>query len=521
MKKILFLALATAMLCCIFAVAVNAEGIKRFETDEFQEGDNVTFLEGINEDMFLLSDTQNNSAYELIDPDFLARAVLKNSDGTYTTYPAWYFMSFQQYWNGAEYRYGVSRINEMSHVTGETYAMDSIIRFEWPEYKADHTFYLKTDAGVLSMPNLIYARVASHFESTGGAFQGAKYLTEIEYAPNSRLQSIGDRTFKDCISMEVIRIPNTVTKLDNQVFVYWGAGGASNAILKEIYLGASVTTLGKNESIKAATMKGLKIYVPDTLDGATYTFDEYFPSSSMVIFTGNKENAEKFGTSVVMSYEEYEASGFAHVPGAIVYGYSSCEAFFDGEHKLTGEATMQSVDYFKDVIFADTCTKENCGKKIIDDEKTIGAIFIDYGYSITENAIGGKLSMSQFFGINQDNLKKYTDATSKAFEYGVVVSTSNDPMNEENSDLIAQGKTYIATQNKIPHDYFVVIVTGFVAQGENANVDKGLTFCAYVKDGDNVSYLDNGATSQVVEIKSYNMVKALLKKSENNTDITE
>lgn len=518
MKKILFLLFVSTVLCCLFAVAVNAEGIKKFETNEFQEGDNVTFIEGINEDMFLKSESQNNSAYELIDPDFLARAVLKNSDGTYTTYPAWYFMSLEQYWNGAEYRYGVSRINEMSHVTGETYTMDSIIRFEWPEYKADHTFYLKTSAGALSMPNLIYARVASHFESTGGAFQGCKMLTEIEYAPNSRLTTIGDRTFKDCISMEVIRIPNNVTKLANQVFVYWGAGGASNAILKEIYLGASVTALGNNESIKAATMKGLKIYVPDTLDGATYTFDAYFPSSSMVIFTGNKENAEKFGTSVVMSYEEYEASGFAHVPGAIVYGYSACDAFYDGAHEFTGEATMEPVNYFEDVIFADTCTKENCGKKVIDETKTIEAIFINYGYSMTEEAIGGKLSMSQFFGVNKESLEKYTEVTKNAFEYGVVVSVNADPLNEANANLIEEGKTYIMEQNRFAHNYFVVTVIGFANEGVNANVDKALTFCAYVKDGDNIFYLDNGKTLEGVEMKSYNEIKALL---ENKQEITE
>ena len=100
MKKKIFLMLAiVAMLICTLAISVSAQEIKKFETDEFQSGDNITYLEGISEDMYLADDSRNNSFYELIDPNFTARAVLKNSDGTYTTYPAWYFISFTHYSN--------------------------------------------------------------------------------------------------------------------------------------------------------------------------------------------------------------------------------------------------------------------------------------------------------------------------------------------------------------------------------------------------------------------------------------
>ena len=89
MKKI-FLLLAISALMCVLAISVSAQEIKRFDTDEFQSGDNITYIEGINEDMYLSDSGRNNSFYELLDPDFTARMVLQNSDGTYTTDPSWY-----------------------------------------------------------------------------------------------------------------------------------------------------------------------------------------------------------------------------------------------------------------------------------------------------------------------------------------------------------------------------------------------------------------------------------------------
>ena len=83
MKKI-FLVLAVAVLLCVLSISVSAEGIKKFETNELQSGDNITYLEGIDEDMYLSDAGRNNSFYELVDPNFTARAVLENSDGTYT-----------------------------------------------------------------------------------------------------------------------------------------------------------------------------------------------------------------------------------------------------------------------------------------------------------------------------------------------------------------------------------------------------------------------------------------------------
>ena len=137
----------------------------------------------------------------------------------------------------------------------------------------------------------------------------------------------------------------------------------------------------------------------------------------------------------------------------------------------------------------------------------IAALFIDYGYSYTETAINGSFSMSQFFGINRDALAAYIEATGNTVEYGLVVSVSDNPLAEENSDLIAQNKTFITSQDKFKHDYFAINVIGITDGTEEGTKDtreKALTFCAYVIDNGKVYYLDDGKTLEVATQKSYN-----------------
>lgn len=254
------------------------------------------------------------------------------------------------------------------------------------------------------------------------------------------------------------------------------------------------------------------------------------PAQYIVYITGTEQDAidmrdntkdrsaadnARFKGATVISYETYMLDKKTYDDSTnkvyIVYGYDYCEAFFDG-HVMSENTEMKLTSYFEPIKFASVCTNDGCDHAGYDESKTIGAIFVDYGYSITETEIGGKLSMSQFFGINADNLDKYTYLTGNSFEYGFVVSANADPMSEKNSGLIAEGKTYVTEQGKIKYDYFAVTVVGFT----ESNVDSDIAFCVYVKDGKDVSYLDNGATVSAVEMKSYNDIKALLK---NNTEI--
>ena len=439
MKKRIFLMLAiVAVLVCALAITVGAQEIKRFETDELQSGENITYLEGINEDMYLSDTGRNNSFYELLDPDFMARAVLKNSDGTYTTYPAWYFITYIQYLNGAEYSYTTDRINAMSDITGETYSTSSIIRFEFPEYKAGHGFSIKS-YGSYGFVNAKYVRVPSH--ATSISFRNAQNLVEIEYAPGTVITSVSDKAFVDCHSLEIVRMPNSATSMGSEIVCFWSTNG-STAALKEIYLGASMASMGTKNPLNTANVNGLKIYVPETIDGATYSFSTHFPAKSMLIFTGTKAQAEAFGALKTISYEEYKESGFAHEAGTIVYGYSACDAFYDGQHVEKTQDTnpcvlvdcencrvqnlyvgndsthiLASTTVYarydmagEDVIY---CTNAGCIHRVATEAP---ALFKCLGYSVQSFGKGG---VALAYSVNGEAIEEYTLKTGNSLKYGV------------------------------------------------------------------------------------------------------
>lgn len=520
-RKALFFFILTVVICCAFTVIISAEGIKKFETNEFQSGDNITYLEGINEDMYYKQDDRNNSFYELLDPDFTARAVLKNSDGTYTTYPAWYFVYFYHYWNGADCCYLVDRVNAFSDITGETYSLSSIIRFEQPEYKKNHGFALKNGSSSLTMSNAVYVRVASHFTSIGGLFRGMRALTEIEFAPNANITSVGDKTFVDCASLEIIRLPNTATSMGSEVFCYWTTSTAG-AALKEIYLGASLSSMGTKNPINTANVPGLKIYVPTTLDGATYTYPTHFPKTSMLIFTGTKEQAEAFNATKVISYEDYLASDCAHEAGTIVYGYSTCDAFYDGEHiemtidnnpcvladcercifknhyvgnEFTHEIknTISYEDYSKDGYRITYCSNEGCIHKI---KEEVEALFNCLGYSAsqTPNRYGIVLG----FTVNKNAILDFEAVTNKKISYGVFAVSQSKLVN---GDILTDNLTFSdgvvnAELPNNPFDVFEIKIVGLTEE----NKDIKLALGAYVITTDDekasISLMQSGTPSE-------------------------
>jgi len=532
MKKTFLILSIAAVLVCLLAIAVSADGIKKFDTDEFQSGENITYIEGINLGAYYSSENKGAGIDTLYDNTNIARIVLKNSDGTYTTYPTYYFVRTQDDWQGDYQFIMCNRINDMASVTGETYTNESIIRIEYPELNPNHTFgRLSANVeGVTGCKNLKYAYISSQFKVLNKPFDGLKNLEVVEFAPNAQITAVAQFSFRGTSGLQKIIFPNTLESLNREALK--GCAG-----LTELSLGANFVKFNDSASLNTlGTTNQVKIYVPSTLDGSVYGAS-YFPKKSIVMFTGDKAAAEAFGFSAVMSYDEYLAAGSVAEDGAIIYGYYVCDAFYNGEHgegealnscqfgcPVCGKAELldnpqhelnKTVAFGENGYFSTVCVVESCSVcKTETLNESVEAIFISYGYSVTEAKINGKLSMSQFFGIDKANLEKYTALTNESFEFGFVVSSNADPMNEANSDLIAQGKTYVTTQSKIKHDYFEIKVSGFT----DANSNSDLAFCVYVKDGEKLSYLDNRETVEAVELKSYNDIKAIL---ENKTEVNE
>ena len=217
-RKFLLVATLLSMLIFIFAISVSAEGIKKFQTDEFQSGDNITFIDGIDLGAYYNSANKGNDIDTLYDNSNIARIVVRNSDGTYTTYPTYYFIRLQDDWQGDYQFIFCDRVNAMSDVTGQIYDKNSIVRLEYPELNSNHKFG-KMSTNVESISNsksLLYVYISSQFKTLNKSFDGCSALKDVEFAPNSQLTTVVQFAFRNCDSLEKLVLPNTVTTLQKE-----------------------------------------------------------------------------------------------------------------------------------------------------------------------------------------------------------------------------------------------------------------------------------------------------------------
>ena len=278
----------------------------------------------------------------------------------------------------------------------------------------------------------------------------------------SKITNIAGSQFNDCKSLTSIYISSTTVSIADRAF--------NNTALEKIFFVGTLEQLGA------------------LLDKTGANNNNPFWN----VVGSNRENLISYA-----DYLELENKSGKYV----VYDYSWCEAYNSGVHEVSGSYELvPDVDYFVGAFFAVSC--QNCICSVVDGSMTIGPMFIDYGYSVTEFAINGVYSMSQLYSIDQDNIKAFEASTGETLEYGVVASISADPFGEEG----ALENSYVLEQKYLPFNHTLVITSGFTS--ENAN--KLLTSCVFVKLGDKVSYLDGGKTFNKVEQKTYNEIREML-----------
>ena len=110
--------------------------------------------------------------------------------------------------------------------------------------------------------------------------------------------------------------------------------------------------------------------------------------------------------------------------------------------------------------------------------------------------------MSQFYGINNENVARYEEAIGKGIELGIVVASVDNPVG---SEFEGTSKVLLAPMDALIHNYFGVKVSGITEE----HTASGVVFCAYVTEGNTVYYLDGGNTETTVTRKSYADIKAL------------
>ena len=324
------------------------------------------------------------------------------------------------------------------------------------------------------------------------AFNGCSKLAVIDMSKCEQLKSSGQNSFGgvcvtelhfpegfesfggiSCGTLTVLTFPDSTTSL-----------AIIKAGISEFRVPLGVTTLRDKQFDYCGNLKTVIIHSGVTSISTSGNTSFFGCAPASIVYTGSENDAVVAQIASVLKKAEFTYA-------------DNCLTYF-GSHAWSGNSVMQKVDYFKDITFADTCTREGCGAHDIDASKTIGAIFVDYGYSVTEAPINGKHSMVQCYKLDKNAYNAYM-ALGTGFEFGVVVSLNTDPLNPENAGLIDEKKTYITDQSFIAHDYFDIGVVGI---GESQTGAK-LVFCAYVIDGGEIFYLDDGATVTEATAKSH------------------
>lgn len=323
------------------------------------------------------------------------------------------------------------------------------------------------------------------------------------------LEILGCQILRDNKRVKEFRIPNSVLYLSNEAF-----------------RGSDLTTLIVGEGLMAHggqpfmyTGGADYLYLSKNILSASFTssIPNLVANKSVTIyFDGGLEEAEALkekigydGKITLVDYNEQSTRG--DLKNAVVfYNYNRCDAFYSSSHDVTLGYKLNS--YFADIKYCGNCTR--CAKAFADDSKTIAALFTWKGYSHSEFAdVNNAFAVTQTFKVNKKSIEAYKAITGTDFSFGVI-ATGNAASNKENNLTVAPviGDTKVLSHDltKLIHDYFDIKISGIL----EANFDTRIVFCAYVIDGERVSYLDGGETKSALTGLSFNeLVK--IKKAEN------
>ena len=367
----------------------------------------------------------------------------------------------------------------------------------------------------LSCPKLTSFEIPAGVTSLGyDNFWHCTSLKEIDISGITEIT--GGNNFADTAIKKLV-FSNNLTTL---------ASGNINDKVEEIRFGANIVSIGSG-AFNVKTLK--RVYLSSTLEtiGSNILGWSNPNDSSMnitFIFTGTKEEAEalqtyyrewtlannpghapnssKFYDAVLVSADEYdvtqEPSGFQ-----LVYGYNSCEAFYDGEHTISTEAVdkFEGEAYVTRYITVCECTR-GCGEDAV--SEICGPLFINKGYSVYEENGNGNIT----FGIYTDekNIEAYEAHTGSKVSFGFVVGKENTALDgdifDENGACLVSGAicTDFATIDFKSFSIYNLKLSGIATDSNKA---QNMYCGVYVIDGTSVSYIGNSVTEKAIAV-SYN-----------------
>jgi hypothetical protein len=273
---------------------------------------------------------------------------------------------------------------------------------------------------------------------------------------------------------------------------------AGSADYLKIYLPASLKTVPDNYNFEYWNFN--EMYIPAGVSLPTGFFNGTLTKGVVYYFTGAKGDITVSGTNngAFLNAEWVDAKDFTGASpdkNIVVYNYNKCDAFYQGQHEL-GEAEMKLVSYFEDIEFVGTCSL--CQLERADESKTISALFVWKGYSCSQFAdVNGAYSVTQCFKVNKSSIAQYIEATGDEFVFGVLAT--GNASGEAFAPQLGDKKVCYNEFNNLIHEYFEIKVSGITEALVNAKI----VFCAYVIDGEEMLYLDGGATKAEVTGVSY------------------
>ena len=162
-----------------------------------------------------------------------------------------------------------------------------------------------------------------------------------------------------------------------------------------------------------------------------------------------------------------------------------------------------------------TCDCENEGCLVVDEVNMEYAPLITMiGYSVPEYTNNVNVGMVQGFILNTEAIEKYEQINEITLSYGVVVAIET-ALDGEKPLALVEGKIEAKNEKVLTYNLngkkynaFEIKVTGINSDGAHPEqLDAKIIYCAYISNGTDIVYVDNGATHIDPPSRSYNEIK--------------
>ena len=154
-------------------------------------------------------------------------------------------------------------------------------------------------------------------------------------------------------------------------------------------------------------------------------------------------------------------------------------------------------------VYAYDCTNPGCS--VNDLTKEYAPLVKMLGYSVTEPAAFGKISMVQSFYVNVEVLDAYNEINKTTLTFGVVAASEAfaeaNPLYVENGQIMKanEEKVILHSASTTVHEIKII---GIDPENE-LHTSTRLVWCGFAFDGEKIVYIDNGSTYENAPLRSY------------------